>query len=844
MTSKQPEQAIKIFDEMQSIGVQPNDITYIVLVSGCTANKKLIGTALERVPKESIIGNVKLATCAIQAYSDLHDIDAAIELFYSLKEVTHITYIAIIAGCTANARFDIARQLAKDSQIQNITSVELTNTIITMYCKSGDMDEALKLYSRTLKPNEYTFSTLIAGCSNAGLNERAQELHRDLESYNVPMSVELTNALVQMYCKSGKFDIALELVQSSKQVDSRTFAILINGYSGDVDNIVRLIPSTMRQSLSILNARIQAYCKTGRINDAWNIFSSSVQHDSVSYVILLSGCHSLQEYSIADKVVEKFEESSVPLTKELGTCIIQHYCSTDRIDDAWTMYRKLSSRFELESRTHTVMIAGCTAAGKFDYADIVCQEAKQQDIELLNVIMKLYCYSNRFPLAMKLFKQNLHKATASTYSIMIAGCNANSAWNDMDNIVKHMEDTAFTVQGRVATALIAAYFKRNQPERAYELYYHMRAKNTHIDLATYTQLLSHVSSPSFNFALEEEILHEEMPTVTQKHILILCYARRDDHESAMKVFESMEKNVENLSVILQAHSICGKGIEAVEALNAIIQLGVSPSSDAYVSALSACSRSAMMEEGEKIFEMLKQTKQLKESHIVAMVDLYARTNNLDKAENLASQVKSKVAIAWTAVLGGCKLYGDMNRAERVILHIKNQPAAQILMANIYASLEMWDERNEIREILNMGRLEKIPGISYGRSSEGSAFVPFYVEDPNVLADKEVMDYLTYLRNSLQEQYGYVVDVSCVLRYFETHEEKVMHLWSHSEKLALAVALLRTKGKVYITKNLRMCGDCHHATCLISKFMNREIVITDQKRNHTFKNGVCTCGGKY
>ncbi len=292
MTIKQPEQAIKIFDEMQSIGVQPNDITYIVLVSGCTANKKLIGTALERVPKESIIDNVKLATSVIQAYCDLHQIDAAIELFYSLKDVTHITYITIIAGCTANARFDLARRLAKDSQIRNITSAELTNTIITMYCKSGDMDEALKLYSQTLKPNEYTYSTLIAGCSNAGLFEKAQELHRDLERYNVPMSVELTNALVQMYCKSVKFDNALELVQSSKQVDARTFAILINGYSGDVDNILQLIPPTMQQSLSILNAKIQSYCRASRMNDAWNIFSSSMYnptlyHTSYSYPVAI-----------------------------------------------------------------------------------------------------------------------------------------------------------------------------------------------------------------------------------------------------------------------------------------------------------------------------------------------------------------------------------------------------------------------------------------------------------------------------------------------------------------------------------------------------------------------------
>lgn len=56
-----------------------------------------------------------------------------------------------------------------------------------------------------------------------------------------------------------------------------------------------------------------------------------------------------------------------------------------------------------------------------------------------------------------------------------------------------------------------------------------------------------------------------------------------------------------------------------------------------------------------------------------------------------------------------------------------------------------------------------------------------------------------------------------------------HICSHhSKKLALACALINTNQAetVYITKNMRMCDDCHVATLLISKIEIRKIVITD------------------
>lgn len=90
--------------------------------------------------------------------------------------------------------------------------------------------------------------------------------------------------------------------------------------------------------------------------------------------------------------------------------------------------------------------------------------------------------------------------------------------------------------------------------------------------------------------------------------------------------------------------------------------------------------------------------------------------------------------------------------------------------------------------------------------------------------------------------GYVPDTTVVLHELE-EEEKVEALRWHSEKQAIAFGLLRTAGpaKVRVFKNIRMCKDCHNAAKLISKVVEREIVVRDKKRFHHFRDGKCSCG---
>ncbi|XWS24555.1 hypothetical protein CRYUN_Cryun28dG0112800 [Craigia yunnanensis] len=66
---------------------------------------------------------------------------------------------------------------------------------------------------------------------------------------------------------------------------------------------------------------------------------------------------------------------------------------------------------------------------------------------------------------------------------------------------------------------------------------------------------------------------------------------------------------------------------------------------------------------------------------------------------------------------------------------------------------------------------------------------------------------------------------------------------HSEKLAMAFGLLVTDAALplIITKNLRICGDCHSTAKVVSLIEKRTIIIRDPKRFHHFSDGLCSCG---
>jgi len=78
-----------------------------------------------------------------------------------------------------------------------------------------------------------------------------------------------------------------------------------------------------------------------------------------------------------------------------------------------------------------------------------------------------------------------------------------------------------------------------------------------------------------------------------------------------------------------------------------------------------------------------------------------------------------------------------------------------------------------------------------------------------------------------ELHGHKFDRSWVTRSdLTSEEEEIHHLCHHSEKIALAFGLLITppNEKIILAKNLRICGECHVSTKILSQIYSREFII--------------------
>lgn len=91
--------------------------------------------------------------------------------------------------------------------------------------------------------------------------------------------------------------------------------------------------------------------------------------------------------------------------------------------------------------------------------------------------------------------------------------------------------------------------------------------------------------------------------------------------------------------------------------------------------------------------------------------------------------------------------------------------------------------------------------------------------------------------------GHVPNTFVVLLDIED-SENVRFLFWHSGRLAVVFGLMQTwhgtPSKSKVTKNLRVCKDCHAALKMILKIVDKKIVVKGHNWFHCFKNGECSC----
>ncbi|XP_019085548.1 PREDICTED: putative pentatricopeptide repeat-containing protein At3g49142 [Camelina sativa] len=316
------------------------------------------------------------------------------------------------------------------------------------------------------------------------------------------------------------------------------------------------------------------------------------------------------------------------------------------------------------------------------------------------------------------------------------------------------------------------------------------------------------------------------------------------------VFENMKsRDIVSWTAMISAYGFSGKGCDAVALFSKMQDSGLVPDSIAFVTTLAACSHAGLLEEGRSYFKLMtdhyKITPRLE--HLACMVDLLGRAGKVKEAYKFIQEMSLEPnERVWGALLGACRVHSDTEigllAADKLFQLAPEQSGYYVLLSNIYAKAGRWEEVTNIRHIMKSKGLKKNPGSS--NVEVNGEIHTFLVGDRSHPQSDEIYRELDVFVKKMKEL-GYVPDSESALHDVE-EEDKETHLAVHSEKLAIVFALMNTveedsNNAIRITKNLRICGDCHVAAKLISQITSREIIIRDTNRFHVFRFGVCSCG---
>ncbi|KAK8499832.1 hypothetical protein V6N12_072535 [Hibiscus sabdariffa] len=327
--------------------------------------------------------------------------------------------------------------------------------------------------------------------------------------------------------------------------------------------------------------------------------------------------------------------------------------------------------------------------------------------------------------------------------------------------------------------------------------------------------------------------------------LIAMYSRCGSLDKAYDVFKGIgEKNVISWSAMISGLAMNGYGRDAILAFEEMQRMGVAPDEQTFTGVLSACSHCGLVDEGMEFLNRMNKEFGIKPNihHYGCVVDLLGRAGLLDQAYQaiISMNVKPDATI-WRTLLGACRIHGHFTLGERVIEHVielKAQEAGDyVLLLNIYSSAGNWEKVKELRKYLKDKGIQTTPGCS---SIEIKGVVnEFVVDDVSHPRKHEIYDKLDEINKQLKIA-GYVAEVTSELHDLGA-EEKADALSCHSEKLALAFGVLATPPgtTLRVTKNLRICVDCHSFARFLSGVYNRKVIIRDRTRFHHFIDGHCS-----
>ncbi|KAL8059192.1 hypothetical protein ABFS82_03G068200 [Erythranthe guttata] len=782
-----------------------------------------------------------LETKLVGMYAKCGSLDDAFIVFEEMRQRNLYTWSAIIGACSREKRWGDV--------------VELFYWMM----KDGDVI-----------PDNFLFPKILQACSNSRDAETGRLIHGMAIKLGLSRELRVNNSILSVYAKCGLLSLAEKFFERMEVNDRVSW-----------------------------NAMITGYCHAGQINEAERLIESmkeeGLEPDEITWNVLISSCNHLGKCDVAKKLMNAMETCGVKPDVFTWTSMILGFAQNNRRLEAVKLFREmLLSGVVPNGITVMSAISACSSlkdvrkgkevhlvaiklghgedvlvgnslvdmyskCGKLDSARRVFDTMSEKDVYTWNSMIGGYCQAGYCGVAHDLFKQMQESGfilpNVVTWNVMITGYIQNGDEDEAMDMFNTMEKIG-GVKRDTATwnALIAGLLDHGQKNKALGIFRQMQSCGVKPNSVTVLSILPACANliavkklKEIHCCVVKRSLESELSVANS---MIDTYAKAGEIEYSKKIFANMPSvDIITWNTMTTGYVLHGCADEAIELFEHMTRQECRPNRGTFASVISAYGLAKKVEEGKRVFSNMTEEYQIVPclDHYVAVVNLYGRSGKVDEAfefvANMASEESEDVSI-WRALLTCCRRHGNVKlaiHAGEKLLELEPDNNNDTLFVRKLV-LQLYDLRGISKESLKMKRKETT-GYSLGRSwiEEKNTVHTFVSGDLRQLDGKSLRSWIERVESCNKEsQYRDMLSIE-----EEEEEEEEESVGIHSEKLALAFALIKscresTPRTIRVVKNVRMCGNCHRFAKLVSKRHGCEIYISDSKSLHHFKNGVCSC----
>ncbi|CAF0925904.1 unnamed protein product [Adineta steineri] len=594
-----------------------------------------------------------------------------------------------------------------------------------------------------------------------------------------------------------------------------------------------------------------------------------------------------KEFEKAIDLFSKYEEKSNETICDLSVNqVLKSFTNRKDFQGGLNIHQRYLSRIEKNSFILASLIHFYMEFGNVNVAEELFKKSKNKTVGMYGAMMKGYIKNSLFNKAIEIFFKienpdeinyvlllnacsrigteetlnivkkillNLPNSYQNNKNILTTAFDAFIKCNDLSNAEKIFPKIKRTVISY--GNLMKFYNKNNQEEKTLNLYKQMIIDdNIQLDPIIYVHFINaaaHIGILSISNSIYKQIPKCFLQNIFIKNALIDMWGKSSDIKKAKDIFQSLIKpDTIGYTSMINSYGLNGMAMEAIELFNKIPEEFILE--ETYVSILNACSHAGLVDQARSIFNNINNKT---DKIYTTMVDCLSRSSLFEEALKLIDHYESGHSPSPTmlmSLLSAARNRKNKELSEKIFNRIKeNFPelknrliSASILLSNVYASVGEIEKSSNIRNKLYQQGLRKIIGLSF-TEIDGKIF-KFRAHDQTHPRSEEIYDEIQKISKELIE-YGHQYDASWITRELNENETIESNLCGHSERLAIAYNFLEnpTIRTIQITKNLRICGDCHRSIKLIALIRQCEIIVRDTNRIHHFNiKGQCSCSDHF